>query len=105
MYSQSFYHQSQAYLIHCFQWSGPDTITNACGLNAESSSDPLDLDKHDLGDLDDLIQFHCDPGVHISLLFLANYMFCAMHLNYRQALPQHNINADNNVHACSHIVR
>ena len=64
--------------------------------------------KRDLGDLDDVIQFHSDPGVHISLLFLANYMFCAMHLNHRQALPQHNINTGNHVHVCtlySHIVR
>ena len=28
-------------------------------------------------------------------------MFCAMHLNYRKALPQHNINADNYVHVCT----
>ena len=66
--------------------------------------------KRDLGDLDDLIQFHSDPGVHISLLhvFLANYMFCAMHLNHRRALPQHNINTGNHAHVCtlySHIVR
>ena len=105
LYSQSFHHQSKACLIHCFQWTRPDTIINACGLMQNLVQTCLTWTKRDLGDLDDLIQFHCDPGVHISLLFLANYMFCTMYLNHRQALPQHNINADNNIHACSHIVR